>query len=94
MKLVIDANILFSLAKPSISTNAIVSTFPLKLISPEFALVELRKYKKEISKKSKMHKREPISEFLKSYKERLINLYDNIDIDMLELIIDTMVKTF
>lgn len=35
-----------------------------------------------------------LTEFLDSYKKRLIKLFNSIDIDMLELIIDAMVKAF
>ncbi|MBU1252284.1 MAG: hypothetical protein KJ905_02790 [Nanoarchaeota archaeon] len=52
MKLVVDANILFALANPSSSASSLVSALTLKLFSPDFALEEIGKYKKEISEKS------------------------------------------
>ena len=53
MKLVVDANILFSLSKESSSASSISQKFNLKLFAPKFALVELFKYKEEVVKKSK-----------------------------------------
>ena len=41
-----------------------------------------------------MERKEKVTDFLKSYKNRLIELFDSIDIDMLESIIDAMVKAF
>jgi D-sedoheptulose 7-phosphate isomerase len=41
-----------------------------------------------------MERKESVTDFLKSYKNRLIELFDSIDIDMLESIIDAMVKAF
>jgi len=53
MKLVVDANILFSLAKESSSASLILQKFRFKLFAPKFALLELSKYKEELVKKSK-----------------------------------------
>jgi predicted nucleic acid-binding protein len=53
MKLVVDANILFSLSKESSSASLISQKFNLKLFAPKFALLELSKYQEELSKKSK-----------------------------------------
>ena len=53
MKLVVDANILFSLSKETSSASEIVKRFNLKLFAPSFALEELSKYKDELEKKSK-----------------------------------------
>lgn len=53
MKLVVDANILFSLSKESSSAYLISQKFNLKLSAPKFALLELSKYKEELIKKSK-----------------------------------------
>ena len=52
MKLVVDANVLFALANPSSVANAIISRIPLNLVSPDFALTELFKYKEVLVKKS------------------------------------------
>ena len=53
MKLVVDANILFSLSKESSSAYLILQKFNFKLSAPKFALLELSKYKEELIKKSK-----------------------------------------
>ncbi|MEK6860226.1 MAG: PIN domain-containing protein [Nanoarchaeota archaeon] len=53
MKIVVDANILFSLSKESSSASSISQRFNLKLFAPKFALLELTKYKEELIKKSK-----------------------------------------
>ncbi|MEA3378378.1 MAG: PIN domain-containing protein [Nanoarchaeota archaeon] len=52
MKLVVDANVLFALSKPSSAANIILSRHKLKLVSPDFALLELYKYKEILVKKS------------------------------------------
>jgi len=52
MKFVVDANVLFALAKSSSTANEILSRHSLKLIAPDFALVELYKYKRELLQKS------------------------------------------
>jgi D-sedoheptulose 7-phosphate isomerase len=41
-----------------------------------------------------MERKKIVAEFLSSYKKRLIKLFDSIDIDMLESIIDAMVTAF
>ncbi len=41
-----------------------------------------------------MNRKEKLLGFLTSYKERLINLYDSIDVDMLENIITSMIQAF
>ncbi len=41
-----------------------------------------------------MKRKQSVIEHMSSYKERLITLFDSIDIDMLELIIASMVKAF
>jgi D-sedoheptulose 7-phosphate isomerase len=41
-----------------------------------------------------MERKKIVAEFLSSYKNRLITLFDSIDIDMLESIIDAMVTAF
>jgi len=52
MKLIADANILFSLVKSTSVTNEIVSDFDLKLYSVDFVLDELEKHKSILLKKS------------------------------------------
>lgn len=41
-----------------------------------------------------MKRKQSVIEYMASYKERLIALFDSIDIDMLELVIASMVKAF
>lgn len=41
-----------------------------------------------------MERKKLVAKFLNSYKERLINLFDSIDVDMLESIITTMIEAF
>ena len=50
MKLIADANILFSLAKPKTSDSELVKLYNIKLFLPSFAFGELFKYKSEIEK--------------------------------------------
>ncbi len=52
MKFVTDANVLFALAKSSSAASNIFSRLKLKLLAPDFALLELYKYKKELAEKS------------------------------------------
>ena len=52
MKLVVDANVLFALAKPSSAANNLFHKHSLKLLAPNFTLVELYKYKNELVLKS------------------------------------------
>ena len=66
MKLVIDANILFALAKSSSVASSIFSRFGLKLLAPDFALIELYKYKDELVEKSDIGSFNKIIESLKS----------------------------
>lgn len=54
MKFVIDANILFALSNPKSAASSLFSKFSLKLFSPNFSLVEIEKYKDELSIKSKI----------------------------------------
>ena len=80
MRLVADANVLFALSKPSSAANSILSTHRLKLLSPDFALVELYSYRKELVRKSGEKRFETVIESLKSkvvfvdaseYKEKI-----------------------
>ena len=68
MKFVVDANILFALSKHSSVANSLFSKFSLKLFAPDFALVELHKYKEELSKKSGID----FNSVIKSLKEKVI----------------------
>ncbi len=68
MKFVVDANVLFALSKPSTTTNQLVSKFSLKLFAPDFALLELHKYKDELSKKSGLD----FNSVINSFKEKVI----------------------
>ena len=52
MKLVVDANVLFALAKPSSTANHLLTRYSLKLLAPDFALIELYKYKNDLVSKS------------------------------------------
>jgi predicted nucleic acid-binding protein len=55
MKLVVDANILFSIAKIDSATNKIIFDKNPQLFSPYYALDELRKYSKLIEDKYKIN---------------------------------------
>jgi len=66
MKFVVDANVLFALAKPSSAANKIFSMYELKLIAPDFALMELFKYKDELMAKSEGDSFDNIISSLKS----------------------------
>lgn len=68
MKLVVDANILFSLAKPSSVANKITTDLSLELFAPDFAIEELTKYKEVFSKKSGLEFKSAI----KFLKERVV----------------------
>ena len=52
MDFVVDANVLFALAKPSSVANEIVKRYGLRLLAPDFALIELHKHKSELVSKS------------------------------------------
>ncbi|MEK6934133.1 MAG: PIN domain-containing protein [Nanoarchaeota archaeon] len=53
MKIVVDANVLFSLCKPDSTTNLIFNKLKLQLFAPYFALRELAKYKNKLLEKSR-----------------------------------------
>ena len=55
MELVINANILFSLAKSSSKTRDLISNFALSLYAPNFAKTEIIKYKEDILKKANLN---------------------------------------
>ncbi|MEK6895158.1 MAG: PIN domain-containing protein [Nanoarchaeota archaeon] len=71
MKLVINANILFSLAKKSSATSGIVFNSNIKLFSPSFAIGELSKYKSTIIRKFNLKENE-FDSFIKKLKERIV----------------------
>lgn len=58
MKLVIDTNILFSFFWENSTTKKLLVASGITLISPEMAIEELKKYSKEIMKKTKISKKE------------------------------------
>ncbi len=51
---VVDTNVLFSFFKEGSATRDLILNCPFALISPKFALVELRKYSELIMKKAKI----------------------------------------
>lgn len=92
MKLVVDANILFSFFKSESITRRITVESSIELFAPEKTFSELEKYKKLICEKSgiSIHKYDNIlkklklfiriihrSKFMDSYKEALSFLPDN-----------------
>ena len=58
MKIVVDTNILFSFFWKSSITKKLIISSNLNLISPEIALEEIKKYKREIMKKVKINNEE------------------------------------
>lgn len=66
VKLVVDTNILFSFFWRGSLTRKLLINSDFELVSPKFALVELKKYSKEIIKKTKITKRE--------FEKELLNL--------------------
>ncbi len=66
MKLVADANVLFALSKPSSTANEILSRLKIILLTPDFALVELYKYKDDLVRNSGIDNFDKIIEFLKT----------------------------
>ncbi len=66
MKLVVDANVLFALSKPSSAANEILSKYRLKLFAPDFALLELYKHKEVLIEKSGIGDFDEIIESLKN----------------------------
>ncbi|MFT4310028.1 MAG: PIN domain-containing protein [Candidatus Woesearchaeota archaeon] len=67
MKLVADANILFSLVKKGSSTQYLVDNFNLQLISVDFVLDELYNHKIELLKKSKLNSFDDVKKILDHY---------------------------
>lgn len=68
MKFVVDANVLFALAKSSSVANSLLSKFSLKLFAPDFALIELHKHKHELTSKSQLD----FNSAIKSLKDKVI----------------------
>lgn len=62
MKVVIDTNILFSFFNKESYTRKLLLYSNLELISPVYALEELKKYSSELCKKSKISKEEFLKE--------------------------------
>ena len=54
MRIVVDTNVLFSFFKKESITRSLIVSRQFDLISSEYALVELRKYKSLIKKKAKI----------------------------------------
>ncbi len=68
MKLIMDTNILFSYFKEDSFTKKLINNTFFKLISPDYALIELEKYSKLIMKKNKISKNK-FNVLLKSLKQ-------------------------
>lgn len=68
MKFVVDANVLFALAKSSSVANSIVSRFSLKLFAPDFSLTELHKHKDELTSKTDID----FNSVIKSLKDKIV----------------------
>lgn len=69
MKFVTDANVLFALSKPSSVANNILSEHKLKLLAPDFALLELYKYKEILVEKSGI---DDFNKIIKSLKSKVV----------------------
>ena len=87
MRLIADANILFALAKETSTANFLVSKHKIKLITPDYALNELTKYKQELIKKSDIKNFQSIINSLKSkviiinksvYQEEIKSVFNEI----------------
>jgi len=68
MKIIADANVLFSLCKTDSVASLVAARHKLRLIAPDFSLLELYKYKELIEKKSGGH----FNSIVKSLKERVV----------------------
>ncbi len=64
MKLIADANILFSLVKPGSVTEELVSEFNLQLFSVDYVLFELEVHEKILLKKSGLQNFAQVTELL------------------------------
>jgi predicted nucleic acid-binding protein len=76
MDIVVDTNILFSLFWEKSFTRKILLTSPLNLISPKFALFELRKFKKEIILKTDINEKK-----FESYIRDIKSIVDFFDVN-------------
>ena len=74
MRFVADANVLFALAKNGSVANSLVSEFGLRLLAPDFALIELYKYKDEIMKKSGV---KDFDKIIESLKKKVLFVHHN-----------------
>lgn len=68
MKLVADANILFSLAKHSSAASEIASRYRMQLYSPDYVLSELGAHREEIEEKTGIK----YPEIMKTLKEKVL----------------------
>jgi len=68
MRVVVDANVLFALAKHSSAANDIFSRFGLELVAPDFSMVELYKYREALEKKSENG---PFEEIMSTLKRKV-----------------------
>ena len=75
MKLVINANVLFALAKPTSIANEILAKEDCQLFTPDYAFLELTKYKEEIMEKSGINEFKKIIDSLKN-KVTIIKIAD------------------
>ena len=66
MKLIADANILFSLAREDSVATAITERYRIRLYSPDHALKELEKHRQELTEKT----REPYLRILETLKKK------------------------
>ncbi len=78
MKLVINANVLFALAKPSSTANEILTKTDYQLFTPDYAFLELAKYKEEIIEKTGIEDFKKILESLKN-KVTIVKIRDFAD---------------
>ncbi len=83
MKLIADANILFSLINLNSFTSKMDENHRLEIYSPEYALDELRKYEEAILKKTKISSLQEVTKWLRNlvvfikieeFKHELINV--------------------
>ena len=100
MKLVTDTNILFTFFWKNSYTRKLFINQDLELISPEFALEEIKKYSEEIIRRAKISKKEfqdirkelalmvefiPLKEYSEYLKKASEISYDKDDVDFIAL---------
>lgn len=83
MKLVVDANILFSALIKESTTRWLLFHLDAELVVPEFIFEEIKKYQPVIMKKAKLQEQEFLS-LLQTIKQRLIILSDDVTVGRLE----------